>query len=151
MAESTTLQNGTNTLVYVASSEPTDETSPVDAAYSVVDNQIGHDWNTSKNSDQARNKRTAGVVYSSGTDTLTLRCHFSRIAADGQDILETSAATAGSQIWVLTVPNGLSQKGKWAIMEVGDRSETSNNGVVETVTYTLGAISAPTSFTTPAS
>ena len=73
MAETTTLREGGQTLIYFAPTEPTDETDNGDAAYELVGLQIGHDKQSQANTLDGRNKRV-GVqkAGSSNVGSVTL-------------------------------------------------------------------------------
>lgn len=150
MAESTTFHSADDTLAYVASSAPTDETDPTDAAYSVVDLQEGHTYRDTSTTTEARTKRGTGTASSLGAESGTIQCRKSRIAADGQDILNAAKA-ANSEIWLLLCPTGNSQAGRWMKAKISDLAEDSTTGSFDGVTYSYVAAARSTAFTTPSS
>lgn len=147
MAQSTLRRDGSDTYVYVASSAPTAAGDETDAAYSILGLLISNSSQAQAATTDASDKDGTTKLRSNNvTETIQLQCHHARNDDDGQVIVD-AAMESGAVVYVLEMPETVGLKGRSYAAIVQDRGASSANGAAETVSYTLGLTTRPTSAT----
>lgn len=147
------IQNAADVLLYVSDSAPgaiTAVTDPTDPAYDILDEQIGHSSQASRQTERVRNKVSSAVIGDPSIDeTITINVHLSRQTAAGQATMD-DAFENNTEVTLLEYPDGSALKGKYFTGLVTGRATNSTNPSAETLDYTVQVQARPTSFTTPA-
>lgn len=147
MAESLDISQSDEVVDFVTDTEPVDKTDYTE--YAVLDLQLGHSFNISRETTETRNKRTTTTAVGQGVETRSYSCHRSRVAADGQDIVRSAMrATTPPVLWFLTRPKATGEQGehfKGRISSASGQNQTAN---AETLDFEVGIDGPVTEFTT---
>lgn len=145
MATGTDEHLGNDELVYIATTVPTVEEDPTDAAYTVLGMTTGHSLQSQAQVIEIRNKQGSASAVGTETTTFTCSADTSLSGDDGQDDLRTAHfANPKTELWVLATSGVVGERAVWFKAKVSGYNDDSPLDAAATVEFTLALTSAPT-------